>query len=145
MASDNLKLIRRIAVYARVICIDPGERTGWCVIEAGKLISRGTVNAREVLPHANACLVEMPRVYANPGKWSGDPQDIVKLAALAGEYAERYLLREYVEPRAWRTTCPEKVFLARLKRSLRHDEDLGASVHSRDAQGMALWLLRRLA
>jgi hypothetical protein len=144
MANTLLMLIRRKAIESTVICIDPGKRTGWALIEMGVITKRGTVDARSILPPADAALVEMPRVYANPVKWKGDPQDIAKLAAMAGEYAGRYRMSELVEPRAWRGNIPEAVLLARLKRSLLPDEALGASVHARDAQGMALWLLGRL-
>lgn len=146
MASkEQLIKIRRLAYAESVVCIDPGQRTGWALIERGTITQRGTVAAREVLPAASACVVEMPRVFANPGKWKGDPQDIVRLAALAGEYASRYPEAYYAELHEWRKSVPDNVIALRIQRSLREGEILGASVHSRDAQGIALWLLGRLA
>lgn len=144
MASELHKLIREKAIVGTVICVDPGERTGWCVIREGRLVTRGTCDARGILPPADACLWEMPRVYADPAKWKGDPQQIVTLAAMGAEYGARYPLSAHVEPRKWRGVIPEKVYLKRLTRSLAPGEIIGASVHARDAQGMALWLLGRL-
>lgn len=129
-----------------VVCIDPGKRTGWALIVDGAIVSSGTI-ARESLsslPQADAALIEMPRVYVDQTKWKGDPQNIVLLAAVAGECAARYPFAVYVEPREWRGMVPEPVLLQRIERSLRNGEKLGASVHARDAQGMALWLMRRL-
>lgn len=129
-----------------VVCIDPGKRTGWALVVGQTIVDSGTVwNDRlDKLPPADAALVEMPRVYADQTKWKGDPQTIVRLAAIAGECAARYPWAAYVEPREWRGMIPEHVLLHRIKLALRDNETLGASVHARDAQGMALWLLKRL-
>lgn len=129
-----------------VLCIDPGKRTGWALIVDGAIVSSGTVSSDCLgdLPAADAALVEMPRVYVDQTKWKGDPQQIVRLAAIAGECAARYPFAAYVEPREWRGMIPESVLLQRITRSLRAGEKLGASVHARDAQGMALWLMRRM-
>lgn len=125
----------------RVICIDPGKRIGWALCANGLILSCGTVGDKSQLPQADIAIVEMPRVYPNPKKWKGDPQVIVRLAALAGEIANTYPERGYVEPRIWRTMIPEEALLKRIKRALRPDDcPLGKSVHARDAQGLALWL-----
>lgn len=142
---ETLKEIRALAWSGKVLCIDPGKRTGWALITCGTIIQRGTIDARGVLPEADACVIEEPRVYANPGKWKGDPQDIVRLGILAGEYAMRYPLSYTAGLDEWRKSIPDAVLLKRITRSLKPGvEFLGASVHSRDAQGIALWLLNRL-
>jgi hypothetical protein len=125
----------------RIICIDPGKRIGYALCEQGLIVRAHTVGDRVELPHADIAIIEMPRVYPNASKWKGDPQVIVRLAALAGEIATQYERYAYVEPRTWRGMIPENVLLMRIKRALtRRDCSIGKSVHARDAQGIALWL-----
>lgn len=125
----------------RIICIDPGKRIGWALCESGLIVQTGTTSNRAELPHADIAIIEMPRVYPNASKWKGDPQVIVRLAALAGEIAAQYPRHAYVEPWAWRGMIPESVLLKRIARALTpRDCKLGRSVHARDAQGIALWL-----
>lgn len=125
----------------RIICIDPGKRIGWALCELGAIVRTGTTGNRAELPPADIAILEMPRVYPNASKWKGDPQVIVRLAALAGEIAAQYPRHAYVEPRTWRGMVPESVLLKRIKRALTsRDCTIGKSVHARDAQGIALWL-----
>lgn len=124
-----------------VVCIDPGKRIGYALCEQGYIVRSGTVGDRLLLPTAEIAVIEMPRVYPNASKWKGDPQVIVRLAALAGEIAAQYPAHAYVEPRVWRGMVPEDVLLNRIRRALLPgDCPLGRSVHARDAQGIALWL-----
>jgi hypothetical protein len=125
----------------RLICIDPGKRIGYALCDNGLIVVCGTVSDRADLPHADIAIIEMPRVYPTASKWKGDPQIIVRLGLLAGEIGTQYPERAYVEPRTWRGMCPEHVLLARITRALTPaDCTIGRSVHSRDAQGIALWL-----
>lgn len=130
-----------------LIAIDPGKRIGWALAIGGVIHECGTVGDYHALPWAAVAVIEMPRVYPNPMKWKGDPQQIVKLATLAGRIAERYPFAAMPEPRRWRGMAPERVIRARTFRALQGDEHElttgRVSVHAWDALGIACWALGR--
>lgn len=130
-----------------LIAIDPGRRIGWALAHGGVIVDCGTTGDYHALPWASVAVIEMPRVYPNPMKWKGDPQQIVRLAALAGRIAERYPFAALPEPRRWRGMAPERVIRARTLRALQPGEfALTArklSVHAWDALGIACWALGR--
>lgn len=127
-----------------LIAIDPGKRIGWALALGGRLMAYGTVGDPRELPAATCAIVEMPRVYPSAAKWKGDPQDIVKVAFIAGRCAERYLQHWLVEPREWRGGAPEHVIRTRTEGARRPDDcELGGSVHAWDAIGLLFYFLGR--
>lgn len=132
----------------KLIAIDPGKRIGWALADGGRMVDCGTIGDYRDLPKACCAIVEMPRVYPNPMKWKGDPQQIVRLAALAGQIAAGYPLSGFVEPRRWRGMAPEKAVRHRTLKLLTPFERLllsekRASVHAWDAVGILLFSLAR--
>lgn len=140
-----MALRSRDGVLMRVICIDPGKRIGWALASGGRITECGTVGDVRDLPDAAFAVTEFPRVYASPGKWRGDPQHVVMVAAVAGEVRARYG-REHVveiEPRVWGGTADKALKRRRTESMLREGEPRGRSEHAWDALGMACWLLGR--
>jgi hypothetical protein len=123
-----------------VIAIDPGRSIGWAIGADRVVLACGTVRDLDRLPcqGIGMAIVEMPRVYPMATKWKGDPQDIVRLAFLAGRIAARYPEYRLIEPRAWRGNAPDKVITRRTERALAPDEPRGDTPHSWDAIGILL-------
>lgn len=129
--------------------VDPGfaksNATGWAVFAGDALFAAGAVRARETAfekrmdeiaraiptsplmfappssgPSAWDILgIELPKIYPF-AKQKGDPDDIVKLATLAGActrvpHAELWLPR----PQEWKGSTPEKIFHARIRSRMR--------------------------
>lgn len=129
------------------VAIDPGRHVGWALGAEGRVLARGTLVDRELsrLPLLDVAeaVIEMPRVYPSASKWKGDPQEIVRLAFLAGRIAARYPVYILYEPRTWRGNAPDAVIERRTLLALREDEPRGDSPHSWDAIGLLLYRWRR--
>lgn len=131
-----------------ILCIDPGRRIGWALIDGYTIVDCGTVAGIDALPPAVAAFIEVPRVYPNVSKWKGDPQHIVRLAMLAQRIADHYVAYRMVEPREWRGMVPEGVLRSRTRSRLTPPERVNlltgrVSVHAWDAIGIACWALER--
>lgn len=130
----------------RLIAIDPGRRIGYAVACGGRLVDVGTTSDVDKLPPASIAVVEQPRVYPTVSKWKGDPQDLVRLATMAGEIATRYPLWWYVEPREWMCgSPPDHVLRARTTQAIRGSDaiPLRMSAHAWDAVGLLFFSLGR--
>ena len=150
--------------YRSVIAIDPGATTGWAVFGGGDLWEAGytrMIHLTELpdVPLLPAILiVELPVIYPM-GKGKGDPNDLIKLAELAGMIRGWYLTRApgivtaTVTPRTWKGTVPKKIHnervLGRLtskerdilpKRPRAQDFDHNMV----DALGIGLWQLEKM-
>jgi hypothetical protein len=127
-----------------IIAIDPGRNIGYALMDlGGTIVDCGTVQDRLALPMANLCVIEMPRVYPIPGKWKGDPQQIVQLAFGAGMVAAQYPRCWLVEPKQWKGSLKKDVMWRRVLKSLQSTEawlqSIRTSEHARDAVGIAVW------
>lgn len=132
-----------------LIAIDPGRNVGFALALGGRLTAVGTTRDPDTLPGALIAVVEQPRVYPTVNKWKGDPQDLVRLATLAGEIGARYPVVWYVEPRTWMGgSPPDHVLRARTDAALGDlERDLVSarklSAHAWDALGMLFFSLGR--
>lgn len=132
----------------RLVAVDPGRYYGWAYAECGLIVACGTCTELAELPTAPFAIVEMPRVYPNPAKWRGDPQDVVRTAYRAGLVAARYRHSVLVEPKRWRGGAPERIVRQHTRYRLDPTERstlLGSAIsaHAWDAIGMLCWALRR--
>jgi hypothetical protein len=138
-----------------LLTVDPGVHTGWALAIGGVLVDFGTVNGvhwRGEPPRlfpACVCVVEYPRVYPSVAKWKGDPQDLVRLAYLAGRIAAQFPVSYPVEPRAWQRGSPPEHVLRNRTRALLRPEELclvesrRVSAHAWDAIGILVYSLDR--
>lgn len=70
------------------IAIDPGIKTGWCVLDAAGAVSVvGKGEGFPVLSNRKA-LIELPQVYPHQKK-RVDPNNLITLAVRVGRYQER--------------------------------------------------------
>jgi hypothetical protein len=98
--------------------VDPGNNTGWAVfhfesgmpapvLEACGLAQEGGKKYPPLEGRPGFFLVELPQVYTSQ-KSKGDPNDLIALAALAGQYRERFARAGakvgHVVPREWKGT-----------------------------------------
>lgn len=103
-----------------LLAIDPGTDSGWAIFFGGMLIACGLGNDPHPTPKAGDCfklvVVEHPVIY--PSGKTRNPNDIVKLAVNAGEWAGRYRATgaeiRFVEPRAWKGTIDGDACNARV-------------------------------
>lgn len=114
-----------------VIAIDPGRNIGYALASEGVVVECRTVRDKALLPRAALAIIEMPRVYPSAAKWRGDPQDIVRLAYLAGEIAALYPCHTLVPP----AKIPKRVRASRALAALRPGDVAleRASNHALDA------------
>lgn len=119
------------------------NKIGYACVTDGRITGQGTVGSLDLLPVADAAVIEEPVIYPDPRKQKGDPNIIRKLYGLAIRIGEQYPEYLLVPPRTWNRGAPKHVVNNWVKQSLLPGETLGASQHARDAQGLACWLLRR--
>jgi hypothetical protein len=130
----------------RLVCIDPGKRSGYAVAVRGLLVSVGT-SAPEALPGGSLAVIEHPRVYPTADK-QRDPQSIVKLAVTCGQIASSYPAFLWVEPVRWRGGAPESIVRERTYSRLQPAEraivdSSRVSAHAWDALGIFVWVMCR--
>lgn len=106
-----------------LIAIDPGVASGIAFFLGGYLYRCARFKPYDgerieplILPPAE-CVIEIPQVY-RASKSKGDPNDLIKLATVAGRLAEYYESRglrvQLVKPREWKGQLPKKVMQNRL-------------------------------
>lgn len=136
------------------ISVDPGERIGFALWRNCSLVDCNTVgfDKRHSLPDAEACAIEMPRVYPDTRKWKGDPQIIVRLAFGAGLIAAQYPSHERVPVESWTGGANGRVLWRRdyprltvIERAIvdGYASRRRLSAHARDAIMIGLWVQRR--
>lgn len=147
--------------HRSVIGIDPGKtRTGWAVFWEADLMSAGWLSGDlfdlpdvPLLPAI--VVVELPVIYPL-GKGKGDPNDLIKLAEIAGAIRGFYTVRApgiataLVKPRAWKGTVPKPIHNERVLGALSREERALLPRRPRakdfdhnmlDAVGLGLWQL----
>jgi len=143
-----------------MIAIDPGKWSGWALFFHGKLQAAGVLSEATILDKPPmvewapaVAVIEIPRAYPL-GKGKGDPQDLIKLAILAGDlrgfYRRHGLHTELVEPRRWKGTVPKDIHGERVLGALAPDEAAilptlpKSKRHNMvDAIGLGLWWLEK--
>lgn len=128
--------------------VDPGARTGVAVFEDGELrvvfaSSKGIFTSTAV----DVLVIEIPQIY-RASKSRGDPNDLIKVAVLAGKIIGRINAPHTVEvhPATWKGQVPKNVHNARVLARLSPEERAKVpAVHDAiDAVGLGLWFLKRL-
>lgn len=105
--------------------VDPGKNTGWAVwgegpilLECGLAQEDGSPKYPPLRGRPGLFLVEIPQVYTAQ-KSDGDPNDLIAVAVLAGQYRERFLAAGArvggVLPREWKGTISKEMCNARTK------------------------------
>ncbi len=129
-----------------VLAVDPGKTTGWAWFWMGELKRCGRLPSTRIgeLPIAQLLVIEEPVIRRRHPR----PNDILKLAVLAGEIAGRYTLVRKVKPEEWKRQLPKKVCWERAKSKLTMNEmrivKLDATDHNvKDAIALGLWALGR--
>lgn len=106
-----------------LLAIDPGQDTGWATFLDGQLSSCG-LGPPPVL-RATCVVIEKPQVYRGRAS-KGDPNDLISLAILVGQYTERYASRgvpvDHVIPHTWKGSLPPGVCLSRIVEALTWSE-----------------------
>lgn len=134
----------------RILAIDPGVDTGWCIVERGAVVDCGLGAGWGSAPVA---ILERPQIYRQEQQ-KGDPNDLITLAIQLGRYVERLeasgTKTALVLPRTWKGQVPKDVHHRRIVAKLTPTE--AALVASRltrvseskqhnvlDAVGLAKW------
>ena len=136
-----------------LLSVDPGRHTGWAAFGERTLWACGTGDPP--VERARRVVVELPRVYP---RHPVPPQDIVTLAALAGQYVGRAAAAgasaSTVSPSQWKGTMPKGVCAARVRARLSPEEravvdacgaPAGELHNVLDAVGIGLHALGRFA
>lgn len=139
----------------RLLAIDPGTKsTGFAIFEDGLVhVSRATLlscaDTDAALctfePYADIIVCEVPQVYPRS---KADPNDLIKLALLAGALVAKWPAHSkvLVYPREWKNQVPKKIHNARTLAKLTPSELRlceGLSHDEIDAVGLGLWYLGR--
>lgn len=155
-----------IVPRARILAIDPGKVTGYCLSDNGRITQAGCLSERDMLywiqsqaqfGPSDACVIEVPQIYTGE-RQKGDPNDLIDLAVMVGGYratAERAgFAVTLVRPRAWKGQLPKDVCWTRVRETLTAEEDERIAYFSRsiapglrhnmhDAIGLATWFQGR--
>ncbi|MCL2724841.1 MAG: hypothetical protein FWD69_10440 [Polyangiaceae bacterium] len=148
-----------------LLTIDPGANSGWAVFDEGRLADCGMVCSprTEPLPlptmlRFERVVIEHPMIY--PHGRTRNPNDVLKVAIIAGEWAGFYCHSgaevSYVMPRAWKGTVDPDVCNARAHAALDageraiYDEAVKGIAEGKrhnvlDAIGIGLFMLKRWA
>lgn len=107
-----------------LLAIDPGADSGWAIFRDDALTDCGLGGVEYAAPGplVNQVVIEHPVIY--PGGRSANPNDIVKVAISAGEWAGRYFPCpvRYVKPRDWKGTIDADVCNKRVLAALSAEE-----------------------
>lgn len=102
-----------------ILAIDPGTNTGWALLRDGALVTCGLGDPRTSSAHVvrdiTDVIIEHPVIY--PGGRTKNPNDVLKVAVNAGEWAGTYRQRclvHYVTPQTWKGNVPKKVHQGRV-------------------------------
>jgi hypothetical protein len=147
-----------------IISLDPGVKlTGWAQWDPfGKLLHAGLIDTdhesftRFVQYQADhgifveEIVCEFPQVYAR-SKSKGDPNDLLKLAAVIGAFSTTRVPFTTVLPHQWKGECPKAVTKNRALETLTAEElerielPSARSLHHNvyDAVGIGLWYLKK--
>lgn len=144
----------------KVLGIDPGLDTGWCVVDGQRIVSCGL---GETWPSSkfDLAVIERPHVY-RPGKNKKqvDPNDLITLAIQVGEYKRQVSLSgtpvKLVEPGTWKGQVPKEIHHARIIADLSPEDaatvvqGLARVAESKahnvlDGVALALWASKRPA
>jgi hypothetical protein len=107
-----------------VLAVDPGRTTGWALYRDALLIEFGKVPGARArlgaLPVADRVVIERPVIRRNHPR----PDDILKLALLAGEIAGHFDgdYVQFVTPEGWKGQLPKDVCWTRARGKLNRDE-----------------------
>lgn len=109
------------------IAIDPGIKTGWCVLDsAGAVSSVGKGEGFPVLSN-RAALIELPQVYPHQKK-RVDPNNLITLAVRVGRYQERLekggIRVVLVLPTTWKGQVEKLIHHRRVDATLTESERL---------------------
>jgi hypothetical protein len=92
-----------------ILAIDPGNDTGWAILTNGELTNAGLGDPRIFDPSEfSRVVIECPRIYPHGSK--GDPNGLIKLAVLVGEYKEAFqdwCPVQLVYPSEWKAQIPK--------------------------------------
>lgn len=154
-----------------ILCIDPGDDTGWALWSGRSLHSCGLgvkINQLVLVPaisvdeiamlHIERAFIEWPVIYPRSPV---PPNDILMLARSAAEIGgalkDRGLHVDYIEPSSWKGQTPKKVHNARTKAKIkaklsRAEQEAvsracaavapSAAHNILDAVGLGLWALK---
>lgn len=108
-----------------VLAIDPGTDTGYALFDSnGRLYACGLgdprSNEKHVVRNLTRVVIERPMVYPG-GRQQAKPEDIIKLALKAGEWAGVYRQWadiEFVAPFQWKGSVPKSIHHERIKAKL---------------------------
>ena|SRR5690348_7437593 len=136
------------------LAIDPGIKTGWCVLDAGGVVAACGKGEEFPTLSSRAAVIERPQVY-RAGKSKGDPNDLITLAIRVGRYVERLercgVRTELVLPTTWKGQVPKRIHHDRVAALLTTAErdtifrvakrpgDSGYSEDVWDAVALAKW------
>lgn len=91
-----------------LLAIDPGADSGWAIFFGGMLVSCGLGQEPNPAPKTGFPLVVIEHPVIYPGGKTRNPNDVLKCAVSAGEWAGRYRRDggeiRYVLPRDWKGT-----------------------------------------
>lgn len=150
-----------------LITIDPGNKTGVALFRDGSLIDCGLLRCDvktqmvaliinsvcEKDPPARA-VIEMPRIYKRTN-WEGDPNDLIKVAKLAGLFVgciSKWCPVQEVFPQDWKGQRPKTVdnkftwsLLDKSERAVFKAQKVPKSYEDNvlDAIGIGLWKVGR--
>lgn len=158
---------------SRLIAIDPGVRIcGYAVFNNRNLSKAGTMrtkyavlsdqarglsgSARNVFSNLNLSylVIELPVVY-DKKQQKGDPNDLIKLAFVAGAIMRSLCLDHFPivltpTPREWKGTIKKEIHHERIKAKCPEAEPLALKTPKTyrhnvyDAIGLGLWALERI-
>lgn len=145
-------MIHKVGGYSGlVLAIDPGTITGWAVARDGVLILAGhfhkdkrydRVRPIPIFSYTKV-LVEKPVYYPAGKNTKGDPNTLITLGILVGEYAGVYknqgITVEFVTPMQWKGNVPKDICHNRLADMMRPGEVFPKNHNARDAVGIAFW------
>lgn len=147
-----------------LLCIDPGNTTGWAWFVNGKLYWSNYAEYDFILEHPPGCalrevVIEKPQW--RPHEKKIDVNDLIKLAIMVGELKRHYELTgkllntkvELVVPTTWKGSVPKEIHNERVLKHLTVEELARVPLRPRaktpdnncvDAVGIGLWKLGRL-
>lgn len=150
-----------MGVGQHILAIDPGRYTGWARFRYGVLVGCGLIEPYKtpiptsLFTDTHLVIIEQPQIYPHQKK-RVDPNDIVKLAMLVGQYEmlakQAGCMVEKVLPATWKKQTPKNIHNRRVMAKLSDAERrvLAAVTCPKrlqnnviDACGLGLWRVGR--